>query len=73
MTGERFPGLRPGMTAFTKSKSAVIPALEAGTSIKAWRQILIKVPGSSPGNDSCFVVLSVVIPGLEPGTSVRTA
>jgi len=29
----------------------VIPALEAGTPVRMWCHILIKVPGSSPGND----------------------
>ena len=29
----------------------VIPALEAGTFVRMWRFVLIKVPGSPPGND----------------------
>jgi len=35
----------------TAKHNIVIPALEAGTSVRMWRFILNKVPGSSPGND----------------------
>jgi hypothetical protein len=61
------PGSSPGNDDLFFS--IVIPALEAGTSIRVWRSILNEVPGSSPGNDDLF--FSIVIPGLEPGTPFR--
>ncbi len=39
------------MTSFQNLMTVVIPALEAGTSVRRGRIILHKVPGSPRGND----------------------